>query len=234
MASKLSISYAGTLSSIEDYNSSHSRNCSTRGFRRYLKVCKNNNIDWSTRTGYYFLHGLKSFKNNYPNLIDKLEVRFWGSISKGNTELAQELKLEGVVKFDGFMDHSSTVELLDKSDYVLLPLETRITDKNLASENIAEILSEPLHIPGKLYEYLEARRKILILAEQSDCKEIAEKAGLAIGCDPRDPNKIADTLAKLITDPPSLGEPDENEIKKYSYEQIGARLTQIIDELLDP
>jgi len=239
MASKLAdtrkeirISYAGALTSRHTFEKSIGPDSSSLNLlskaRRLLQTWQNNNIDWSTRSGYYFLRGLGKFKDEHPELAKRLKVHLWGSIDKKNIALASELGLNDIVQFDGFIDHKRTLELLDKSDYVLLPLESRLQDSDKRMRSKAN--EEPLHIPGKLYEYLAAERNILLLAEQSDCREIAEKAGLAVSCDPRDREEISNALVQITSEPQKLV-PNKEYISNYSYESIGKRLISVIKGL---
>ena len=85
--------------------------------------------------------------------------------------------------------HEESIRRIEQCDFALIPLE---------SEKEGQ---KPIHIPGKIYEFLKLEKRMLLLAEESDCREIAEKSGLAVFARPKDSENIADILKGLIENP---------------------------------
>lgn len=218
MASKVVIAYAGTLGDMEYFEESLAESKPKPGLRGAVQTYRNVNVDWSTRTGFYIIHAAKIFKEQYPSLVASLEINIWGNIFPGNQKLVSEFGVGDIIKIDGFVSHDESTKRLQQADYALIPLESKLGNQI------------PIHIPGKLYEYLKLEKKLLVLAEESDCKDIAEQSGLAVFARPDDPKNIADVLKELVENPPELVA-NKDYIKQFSYEVIGQRMAEVFKSL---
>ncbi len=218
---KLTIAYSGTLSAYEPQEHSSPKKLSgLQRFRKLLQVYKVHNVTWETRTGYYLFQGVKEFVERYPELRGSLHISMWGNIFAGNSKQIQQLGLKDVISVDGFVSRSEMLERLEASDVLFLPLES------------AKNGQAPLHIPGKLYDYLSLGKPVWALAEDSDCKEFLTKAGVGIFSDPFDKVSIAESLKYLVENKsqlPNLHQANWEYINSnFRYNVLTEQLAQII------
>ena len=188
-----------------------------------FQVYKVHNITWETRTGYYLFRGIRALLDTHPELSQRFHLTMWGNIFPGNLQQIEQLGLQEVVSVEGFVDREEMLRRLEASDVLFLPLES------------AKDGQAPLHIPGKLYDYLSLGKPVWALAQQSDCREILSKAGVGVFSDPLDEASIAETLKYLIDHKAQLAErhaPDWDYINtEFRYAVLCKRLAGMVCEL---
>lgn len=214
----LIIGYSGSLSCYDPQKPLYQNNFFHDWFWTYTHLA----TDPSTRSGYFLFKALRFLTENYHITGDQLQVHLWGNIESGNLRQVQEMKIEDMVKIDGYHSKTDSLEKLESCDMLFLPLESE-TKKG-----------KPLFIPGKLYEYLKIGKPVLSLSGKSDCLDILSESGLGINFDPHDTKRIADKLAALVSDRSSLDSyiPNNDYIGNYSFRNITRQLAEIFDDVL--
>ncbi|RME02188.1 MAG: hypothetical protein D6812_06685, partial [Deltaproteobacteria bacterium] len=90
------------------------------------------------------------------------------------------------------------------------------------------------YIPGKAYEYLAMRKPVLLLAGDSDTREILERAGLAFPAPPDDPEAIAARIRELHRTFRQVGtipvSPDEAYIERFRADRQAGEFSAILRE----
>jgi glycosyltransferase involved in cell wall biosynthesis len=219
---QLNIAYGGSLAGIEAGEiGAHNRKGSW--FKRAFWTYSHESVDFSTRTGYYLIKAVKILKDRGVQ-PSQLHFSFWGSISAINK---QQIEQEGVQEFftiDGYLSKDESLLRLEKADALFLPQEMSATQDHRS-----------LFIPGKLYEYLNARKPILSLSEPSDCQDIIRASGLGIICSPNDPQDIANNILLLLekSNPTEGMEVNEELIESYSFRNKAKRIAEIFNEVLE-
>lgn len=130
-----------------------------------------------------FLEGLARFLQREPSARGRIRAEFIGARESANEELPGGGILEGAVRFEENMPHAACVERERRSDVLLLIKHDDDRYRGL--------------IPGKLYEYIGARRPILALAPPGEAADIV--TGLRRGevAPPSDPEAAAGAIARL-------------------------------------
>ena len=82
---------------------------------------------------------------------------------------------------------------------------------------------------GKLFEYLGARRPILVLGDGTAAAEIVRSAVAGIVASATDPDEIAAALERLVTKPPAPPKPKA--VAAYAFPAVAERLAALIDEV---
>lgn len=143
---------------------------------------------YGLRSGRYLLQGLARLKERAPADFERLRVVLHGSIDgeAAFREQAAALGVAPALSIPGALTHRASLARQRTSDVLLL----------LGPEQ-----REPeVQVPGKLYEYLAARRPILTLSRAGGA--IEEMLGLAgVPCEraePDDPDAIAAALARMV------------------------------------
>ena len=130
-----------------------------------------------------FLQGLAHFvRSERP----QVRVRLVGQLDRQRAEqlraLIERLELSRVIELVPYQPHETILQWLHESHLLLL----------LSSAGA----ESRLEIPGKLYEYLAARREILALIGEGPAADIIAECGAGRRVSPDDPQAIASALAK--------------------------------------
>ena len=187
----------------------------------WIWTFRNRNLEHHTRSGYYLLKGVQEFKESYPELTDRLQIRLWGLIDPINKEQVEQFDIGELVEIEGYFSKPESAARLAECDLLFLPLETS---------------DDPLFIPGKVFDYLRIGKPVLVLGPESDCTRILYKAGLGIRRDPEDAAGIAETLATLVEKKKELPEryqADTDYIENtFHFSHLAQRMADVFEEVL--
>lgn len=123
----------------------------------------------------YFLKAFARFVNDRQDGNQK-EAWFVGIMRKSHIRYIHRFKLESYVKLYGYQPHQEVVRLLRLSNVLWLVFEDNVRS------------------PGKLFEYIGAKKPILICAPDGYMKRLALESNAAIGVEPRDIEGIYNAL----------------------------------------
>ena len=116
---------------------------------------------------------------------DRIEIHFIGGTTFGNGALLSDelefLGLTGIVTLFGQRSHKETLQLMQKSDVLLL----------LAP-------NQPLQIPRKAFEYIGAHRPILALTEAGATADLICETGAGLVARQDDPQGIYNALREML------------------------------------
>jgi glycosyltransferase involved in cell wall biosynthesis len=163
-----------------------------------------------------FLQGLRQAINDCPWLADIVCAHFVGELDHETTETIVALGLQPWVTTPGYVSHPRSVGYLCQADVLVI---------------IVRMF--PNVVPGKVYEYLGARKPVLALtSHDGETLELLRKAGLAFWADPENPEEIARQIIRLA-DMWKQGtlqvQPNEAFIRSHTRQQLTGRLAEILD-----
>ncbi len=217
--SPLRIGYAGSLKAHRP-GSEH-----VPGWRKivdWVWTYRNRNLQHHTRSGHYLLKGLARLKEMEPAMAARIEVNWWGLIEKENERQAQEMGIEELVKIEGYFSKAESTAKLAACDVLFLPLETA---------------DDPLFIPGKVFDYLQRGKPVLVLGPESDCTRVLDRAGLGIRVNPEDSDAVAHQLKGLLEQKdqlPDLYQIDREYVEShFHFRNIARRMDQVFQEVLE-
>jgi glycosyltransferase involved in cell wall biosynthesis len=133
----------------------------------------------------YLFEALRSLKAMYGSVELPLELVFMGMVDGRYVALSRELGLNDVVRFVHYRPHRESIACLETADAALI-----LVDPHPNADR---------HVPGKLFEYLGARKPVLALAppDSEAARLIVENhAGVVLA--PDDPSSISKVLKKWI------------------------------------
>jgi glycosyltransferase involved in cell wall biosynthesis len=213
----IKIGYGGTL----NYRPSNSGSPLYK-LKKYLWTYSNDNINASTRSGFYLIRAIQILKEKHQVSPKEIQIIFWGDISKNHFAFIQEAKVEEFFIIESALSARDSLRKLGEMDLCFLPLEKSATKEH-----------ETLFIPGKLFEYLELRKPILALCEASDCERIIKESGLGFFSKPDDEENIAQTLLSIIKKPELISaiKPNEEYINSFRFKMKTKELALILDQL---
>ena len=100
-------------------------------------------------------------------------------------------------------------------DYLLLIVDTGETSDGV--------------IPGKLFEYVAAKRPLFALCNPGATQQIIENAGLGVVVDAEDVDACEHALTTLLRTPvPTSLERNETYLKQFDRRDIAARLSKLL------
>jgi glycosyltransferase involved in cell wall biosynthesis len=221
MASKsmIKIAYSGSL---DAFVAKKDRSIWDK-FKSYFWTYKHQTVDSSTRSAYFLIQAIALLRKQHPEWkADNLKIQLWGNINPVNKKQSELMSVNDVFEFEKYLPKNESLKKLNEADILFLPLEKSNT-----------IGRRTLFIPGKLFEYLNAKKPILALAEPSDCRDILEKSGMAICVEPDRIEAIADVLWQILQNPDTLKKLQANTeyIDSFSFKNKTAELAKIFDSL---
>jgi glycosyltransferase involved in cell wall biosynthesis len=183
---------------------------------------KVDNVDETTKSGFYLLRGVRRCCDKFGFKPENFYLDFFGSIDKKNYKTAENFGVEKSLYIGEFIPKKDALARMNSADVLFLPLESSRSNQKLYK------------ISAKLYEYMALGKPILVLAEPCDGRTIAERSGLGIACDPKDPEAIADTLNQLykMKQENCLDfEPNWNFIMKFSLSSLTDGLERVFESV---
>ncbi|MBK9249679.1 MAG: glycosyltransferase [Ignavibacteria bacterium] len=127
----------------------------------------------------YFLKALSNFISKNPTIKSKIEARFVGTMQPNHTKYIAKYGLDGVVHCTGYVPHNEAIKHLCESDVLWL------------TANNAE------RLPGKLFEYIGAKKPLLVCAPDGSICKTAIDTKAAITTAPTDIKAIESAISTL-------------------------------------
>ncbi len=120
--------------------------------------------------------------------------------------------------FSGDVAYAQAMDAQVNCDYLLLIVDTGETSDGV--------------IPGKLFEYVAARRPLFALCDPGATQQIIERAGLGSVVGAEDVAACEARLAALLAQPvPRKFEPDNDYLAQFDRRAITARLARLLDQV---
>jgi glycosyltransferase involved in cell wall biosynthesis len=174
-------------------------------------------VFYGDRTPKYFLQALNKVFTDHPATRGRIEACFVGNFHDQHLSLIRDLGLEGDVVTTGYLDHAHCIQHLMKSDVLWL------------------MLNNDSQSPGKLYEYLGARKPILACIPEGFIRQTIEETEAGTIVVPDDVGGIASALLKFYEQfkQKQLPRPKEDIIKQYDRIQLTNELSKIFGFLVE-
>ena len=168
-----------------------------------------------------FLRACKDIMIKKPELLKQWEINLLGPINPNVQNLIKDLDLEDIVYSRGYLIHKEAINYLMKSTINLLIVSSTGGHKEI--------------IPGKLFEYIAAKRPILALAdEDSEVAKIIKETNSGMVVKPNDPTKIREALEEYYQQfldgnlkVESIG------IEKFARRNLTNQLVEHLEEIKD-
>jgi len=131
----------------------------------------------------FLLRAFKQLTIERPDIASNIELHFVGFLRKENQKLIRKLKLQAFVKDHGYVNHNDAIAKIKSADVLWFMVGKR--------RNIDAIL------PGKVYEYIGARKPVLACVPDGAAKMAIEESGAGFICSPDDITDIKNTILKV-------------------------------------
>jgi glycosyltransferase involved in cell wall biosynthesis len=178
---------------------------------------------FKNRRGYAFAEALGQLAEREPRLRSRVRVHILGGVSPEirarYDEILARYGLADVYRFAGDIPYHEAMRAQVQADYLLLIVDTGATASGV--------------IPGKLFEYVAARRPIFALTDPGATQEIIERGRLGIAVPAEDVAACRTALAQWLGRPvPERLDADEQYLAQFDRRQISARLSRLLQQLV--
>lgn len=178
-----------------------------------------------------FLYALGKLIAEKKILKDEIQIVFAGTVSSNYQvrlqNLMQELDLEDVIKFPGFVNHKECIKYLINSDLLLLIIES-IEGKEQSYKFSGSI-------PAKMFEYIYAGVPILAIVPPGFEADLIKRSGTGFVAEPNDVDSVKNLLYELYQkykkDTLKI-QLNREEINKYDRKVLTGELAAVFDEVL--
>ncbi len=169
-----------------------------------------------------FMEAVAELCKRHSQARRRIRVVLAGSHESGYPDRAQGLGLVGVVEFPGPLDHAQARRLQAQADVLLLWKPAAAGYRTM--------------VPGKLYEYLAARRPILaILPEDDEAAELVRRGGgVVVPPGARGPLLGALEQRYLAFDSGTPSLPPLPWLEDHERARLAQRMASWLDELVPP
>ncbi|MBL7800071.1 MAG: glycosyltransferase family 4 protein [Chitinophagales bacterium] len=162
---------------------------------------------------------LKALKEENHPLINDVEVKLVGKPEASVQQSVQELGIEALVNYVGYVKHAEALRMQNQSQVLLLVINNTWNNKSI--------------LTGKIFEYLASNRPILCIGpKDGDAAEIIDNAGsgIVVGYD-----EVTQVKQQLIAWynlylQQQLVATSAN-ISRYSRRTLTCKMASILDEL---
>ncbi len=148
------------------------------------------------KTPQYIFEGLKEAIQREPEIGNYIKLRLVGKRHSWVKKLVKEENLEDFVEFTGFVSHKKSIQYMLTSDILVL-----ILFKEEGGDTA---------VPGKLYEYLAARKPILACVCEGETRKFVIQQRVGKVTSPKGIDSIVNAIIEFYQ------EWRKGELKKYS------------------
>ena len=174
-------------------------------------------IFYGDRTPRYLFEALQKLFKEQPGLRNHIEVCIVGNFQDEFVAMVKSMDLEENVTMTGYLDHPHCVQTLIASDVLWI------------------MLNNDSQSPGKLYEYLGARKTILASVPEGFIRQTLLEAGGNVIVDPTDVDAHAAAISRLYEDykKKALPRPKEEIVQRFDRIELTRELAKIFGFLAE-
>lgn len=177
---------------------------------------------FKNRRGYAFAEALGRIHKTDPQIAENVRVRILGGVDpeirKRYEEILKNYGIAHLYDFAGDVAYNDAMNAQINCDYLLLIVDTGETSDGV--------------IPGKLFEYVAARRPIFALCDAGATQQIIERAGLGKAVPAESAEDCEAMLREWLARPvPEEVAADNDYLAQFDRRAITQRLARLLDEV---
>jgi len=183
---------------------------------RAFEICHFGTV-YGTRSPIALLQAMEGLASNGLLTDSHLRVRFVGAwdvddpVCQG---LAKSLEERGLLRREPPIPHRQCLEQIARADFLL------VLQQNF-----------PLQIPAKIYEYIVAKRPLLVIGGEGATANLVRRNQLGQCC-PNRVEDIKDMLKKILVGVLHAHLPSRERVESFSYQVLTKRLADLFDAAL--
>jgi len=172
--------------------------------------------DWLYRSPYFIFKAFSELKKLSPVIFNKIELQFIGDKPVWFDDMLSEFDISENVKHLGIYSHKDSIAFQQSCDILM------ITSSKVIGGN-------DYSIAGKTFEYLSMQKPVLSFVCDGAQKDLLQKTGMALLCDPDFAKESAAKIIELIKGKITL-KPDYEYISSLTRENQAQILSQVIHQ----
>ncbi len=178
---------------------------------------------FKNRRGYAFAEALGRLAEDDPSLRRRVRVHMLGGVSAEilgrYEEIIEQYRLHDVFIFRGDVPYHEAMRAQVQCDYLLLIVDTGTTSAGV--------------IPGKLFEYVAARRPIFALTDPGATQAIIERGKLGSVVPAESVEQCKDALALwLKREVPETLEADWDYLSQFERRRLSERFLRLLQDVV--
>jgi hypothetical protein len=186
-----------------------------RGHRKLQYMPKKQ--DWLYRSPFFFFKTLQWIQKNASELFERIRIEFVGKKPAWLEDMIGEMNLKDVVVLLGERSHEEAIRFQRDCDMLLITSAKMIGGRDYS-------------VAGKTFEYIQTQKPILSFACEGAQKDLLEKTGIALICNPDALEESANKIIRFVAGEIILS-PDQAFISSLSRKRLCGELAHIINEL---
>jgi len=176
---------------------------------------------FKNRRGYELIEAAGQVLAQHPEWRERLRIEYYGGVSPEIADHMQTLianwALSETVFFFADVSYARSKALQKGADLLLL-----IVDRGETTSGV---------IPGKVFEYMAAKRPILCIAEPGATSDIVEQGNLGYVHAPGDVKGLAKTLVGLLGGPGTSFAPRESYVAQFDRRNSVEQLANLLEDV---
>jgi glycosyltransferase involved in cell wall biosynthesis len=172
------------------------------------------------RTPEALLRGIALADGECPELREKMQCLLFSAVEERFMRMIRELEIAAVVHVRGFLSYREALQEQCNADVLLIVLE--------------DVRNAEIMVTQKVFEYLAARRPILAIVPEGECRRIVLSARAGTVVSPRDvegiKRAILDYYGRYTVG--ALGEAKPEQVEQYSRRELTRVLARSMDAFL--
>lgn len=161
---------------------------------------------------------LDAWFEEHPERAQSVQIKLAGSMTREVKEAIAQSRWSSLIEILGFVDHHRVRELIVRAHVNLLMIE--------------QVSTASLLFTGKVFEYIGARRPILMLGpDPSPLAQILRETGLGRICSYLTPKETAKTLECLFRDEKQGPSICEEQVQRFNAAHQTGELARIFQEV---
>lgn len=178
---------------------------------------------FKNRRGYAFAEALGRLRKTNPALVENVRVRILGGVAPEirarYDQILADHAIAHLYDFAGDVSYNIAMDAQINCDYLLLIVDTGETSDGV--------------IPGKLFEYVSARRPIFALCDPGATQQIIERARLGKVVPAESVEGCAAMLLEWLTAPvPEHVDADDDFLAQFDRREVTRRFANLLDEVI--
>ena len=177
-------------------------------------------IDPTGRSPLHVLEAIRRLRERDPELGRRIRFDFAGVVDSATATVIERSGVADAVTAHGYLPHAEVIRRIREADALFIGL------------NGMPAGEEPLVIPGKLFEYLAARRPILAALPPGDARRLVLAHADSVAVDPCDPEAIARGIARIAS-----GDLDSRQggmgIERFTRAALAGDVARFLKETLE-
>ncbi len=174
-------------------------------------------VFYDKRTPKYFFVGLARVFQEHPETRGMIEARFVGQFRKEHLKYVKRFNLGDAVAITGYLPHRDCVREVMASDVLWM------------------MMTDTISTPGKVFEYIGARKPVLACVPEGVVKQTLLESNAATITPPNDTRAIADAIFHLFTlwKRDELPVPSESFVQRYDRKALTWDLVKVLESVAE-